>query len=245
MGDEIINVYTNTDTASGAVLAEPPTDVIPDAAPPIDSVPTDITSAPVSDTAQAATSGGIGIGTIVLVAAGVLLLWLAFTYNTLVRFRMRVKEAWSDIEVQLKRRYNLIPNLIETVKGYMTHERETLENVTKARAAAIENNGSPSEQGRTENMLAGALKTLFAVAENYPDLKANQNFLELQRELTDTEDKIQASRRFYNGNVRDYNTKIQLFPNNLVAGLLGFKESAFFEIENEEERQNVKVNFSS
>lgn len=246
MEDEIMEIYTSSNPDEGVDLAEPPTDIIPDAAPPVDAVSAEVTSAPDSvEAANAVTSSGMGIGTIILIVVGIFLAWLAFTYNKLVRFRMRVKEAWSDIEVQLKRRYNLIPNLIETVKGYMTHERETLENVTKARAAAIENNGAPSEQGRTENMLAGALKTLFAVAENYPDLKANQNFLELQRELTDTEDKIQASRRFYNGNVRDYNTIIQLFPNNLVAGMLGFKEAAFFEIENEAERENVKVSFNN
>lgn len=185
--------------------------------------------------------------TMILIGIGVLLvLWLILVYNGLVRSRLRVKEAWSDIDVQLKRRYNLIPNLVEAVKGYMTHEREVLENVTKARAEAINAQGKDTpSQAHAENMLSGALKTLFAVSENYPDLKANQNFLELQNELTDTEDKIQAARRFYNGNVRDFNTKIQVFPSNLVAGPLGFHEEKFFEIENEEEREVVQVDFSS
>ena len=222
------------------VAVESPLETVPVETTPVEADPVEA----VMDVAATA-GGGFGIGTIVLIVVGVVLAWLAFTYNGLVRLRLRVKEAWADIEVQLKRRYNLIPNLIETVKGYMTHERETLENVTKARTAAIGNSGTPAEQGQTENMLAGALKTLFAVAENYPDLKANQNFLELQRELTDTEDKIQAARRFHNGNVRNYNTKVQLFPVNLVAGLLGFKEESFFEVENDKERENVKVDFKN
>ncbi len=242
-----MEVYADSDPNSDVALSEPPLEVMP-----VDAVPAE----PASDglltgdseivglADYSETAGGFSVGTVVLIVVGIVLAWLAFTYNGLVRLRMRVKEAWSDIEVQLKRRYNLIPNLIESVKGYMTHERETLENVTKARTAAIGNNGTPAEQGQTENMLAGALKTLFAVSENYPDLKANQNFLDLQRELTDTEDKIQAARRFYNGNVRELNTKIQLFPTNLVAGMLGFKEADFFEVENEEERKNVKVDFS-
>ncbi|MBT5015986.1 LemA family protein [Candidatus Peregrinibacteria bacterium] len=221
---------------------------VADAIPPVETTAINVEPTEVVETVETvvettASASSFGVGTIVLIVVGVVLAWLAFTYNKLVRLRMRVKEAWSDIEVQLKRRYNLIPNLIETAKGYMTHERETLENVTKARTAAIGNNGTPADQGQTENMLAGALKTLFAVSENYPDLKANQNFLELQRELTDTEDKIQAARRFYNGNVREMNTKVQLFPTNLVAGMLGFKEADFFEVENEEERKNVKVKF--
>lgn len=183
---------------------------------------------------------------IIAIVLGVLALWLVMVYNGLVRSRLRVKEAWSDIDVQLKRRYNLIPNLVEAVKGYMTHERDVLENVTKARAEAINAQGKDTaSQAEAENMLSGALKTLFAVSENYPDLKANQNFLDLQNELTDTEDKIQAARRFYNGNVRDYNTKIQVFPSNMVAGMMGFHEEKFFEIENEVEREVVQVDFSS
>lgn len=169
------------------------------------------------------------------------LLWLVLVYNGLITFKNRVDEAWSDIGVQLKRRYDLIPNLISTVKGYATHERELLENVTKARTAAM-GAQDPKESAEKENMLSDTLKSLFAVSENYPDLKANQNFLELQRELTDTEDKIQASRRFYNGNVRDFNTKIQVFPTNLVAGMLKFEEYNFFEVA-ENEKENIEVKF--
>lgn len=172
----------------------------------------------------------------------VLVLWLIFIFNSLIRLRNRVDEAWSDIDVQLKRRYDLIPNLINTVKGYAKHEKELFEKVTEARTKAIQAT-NPVEQGKAENMLSSTLKSLFAVAENYPELKANENFLELQRELTDTEDKIQAARRFYNGNVRDFNTKIQVFPNNLIAGMLGFKKYEFFEIEEAEEREKPEVDF--
>ena len=179
---------------------------------------------------------------IVIIAVVVLLLWLAAIYNGLIRLRNRTDEAWSDIDVQLKRRYNLIPNLVETVKGYAKHERELFEKVTQARTAAM-GAQTVEEHGQAENMLAGALKSLFAVAENYPDLKANQNFLELQRELSDTENKIQAARRFFNGNVRDFNIKIQKFPNNLVADVLGFKKRDFFEVEEAAEREPVKVSF--
>jgi LemA protein len=180
------------------------------------------------------------IGIIVVLAIAVISL-----YNGLIRLKNRVDEAWSDIDVQLKRRYDLIPNLIETVKGYAAHERETLEKVITARNAAMaaQNTGDAKAQGEAENALSGTLKSIFALAENYPDLKANQNFLELQRELSDTENKIQASRRFYNGNVRDFNTKIQTFPNNIIAGWLKFTDRKFFEVENEEERQNVEVKF--
>jgi len=171
----------------------------------------------------------------------VLGLVIVVIYNGLIRSKNQVDEAWSDINVQLKRRYDLIPNLVSTVKGYAAHERELFEKVTQARTAAI-GAQSPKEQAQAENMLSGALKTLFAVAENYPDLKANQNFLELQRELSDTENKIQSARRFYNGNVRDFNTKIQVFPTNLFAKMLGFRPYEFFEIE-EGEKENVKVEF--
>lgn len=171
-----------------------------------------------------------------------IIFWLLGVYNSLVRSRIRTEEAWSDIDVQLKRRYNLIPNLLETVKGYATHEKEVFEKVTNARAAAINAHGA-KEQGQAENMLSGALKSLFAVAEAYPDLKANQNFLELQRELTDTEDKIQAARRFYNGVVRDFNTLVQVFPNSLIAGMFNFKSRDFFELENEAEKEPVAVKF--
>lgn len=182
---------------------------------------------------------------IVLAAVAVLVLWLIATYNSLIRSRNRVDESFSDIDVQLKRRYDLIPNLVETVKGYMTHEQGTLQKVTEARTAAIsahQGGKSLAEQDQAENMLTGALKTLFAVAENYPDLKASQNFLQLQDEISDTENKIQASRRFYNGNVRDFNTKIQVFPTNLIAGALAFKQYEFFEAQTGE-RENVKVRF--
>lgn len=165
-----------------------------------------------------------------LIVLATLVLWAILIYNGLIRLKNRVDEAWSDIDVQLKRRHDLIPNLVNTVKGYAAHERELFEKVTAARAAAM-GAQSPAEKERTENMLSNTLKSLFAVAENYPDLKANQNFLELQRELTDTEDKIQASRRFYNGNVRDFNTKIEIFPSNIFASVLGFKKRDFFQAE--------------
>jgi len=177
------------------------------------------------------------IGIIVLVIA-----WLIFTYNALISLRNRMKEAWADIDVQLKRRHDLIPNLIETVKGYMTHERGVLENVTKARAATINAHGQ-KEVEVAENMLTGALKTLFAVSENYPDLKASTNFLELQRELRDTEDKIMAARRFYNNMVMTLNTKIESFPSNLVAKMFKFVQAELFEIEVEEEKEVPKVKF--
>ena len=166
-------------------------------------------------------------------------------YNGLIRLKNRVDEAWSDIDVQLKRRYDLIPNLISTVKGYAAHEQATFEKVVAARTAAMaaQGSGDAEARGQAENALSSTLKSIFALAENYPDLKANQNFLELQRELSDTENKIQASRRFYNGNVRDFNTKIQVFPNNMIAGWLKFTARKFFEIENEVERQNVEVKF--
>lgn len=182
---------------------------------------------------------------IVLGVLGLIVVWLIATYNGLITLRNRTDEAWSDIDVQLKRRYDLIPNLVETVKGYAGHEREVFEKVTAARTAAInaEKGGNLAEIGKTENMLAGTLKTLFAVAENYPDLKASQNFLQLQDELSDTENKIQASRRFYNGNVRDFNTKMEKFPTNMIAGMFGFKSREFFEMEEPAQREAVKVQF--
>ena len=179
---------------------------------------------------------------IIIGVLAVIIFWLIAVYNGLIRFRNRTDEAWSDIDVQLKRRYDLIPNLVNAVKGYAQHERELFENVTKARTAAM-GAQAPGEKAEAENMLSGALKSLFAVAENYPDLKANENFLELQRELSDTENKIQAARRFYNGNVRDFNTKIQVFPNNMIAGFLNFKEYDFFELEEEAAKEPVKVEF--
>lgn len=180
---------------------------------------------------------------ILLIIVGALVVWFVFAYNRFVRLITRAKEAWSDIEVQMKRRYDLIPNLVNTVKGYATHESTAFENVTKARAMALGAQGM-EEKGKAENMLSGALKSLFAVAEAYPDLKANQNFLELQRELSDTEDKIQAARRFYNGNVRDLNISIDTFPSNFVAKIFNFAKLEFFDLEgNEAAREPVKVQF--
>ncbi|TXH06596.1 MAG: LemA family protein [Candidatus Moraniibacteriota bacterium] len=174
-------------------------------------------------------------------AAALVLLYGIGLYNGFVRLATHVDEAWSDIDVQLKRRYDLIPNLVNTVKGYATHERELLEKVTEARTRAMQA-GSVADHGQAENMLSGALKSLFAVAENYPDLKANTNFLELQRELSDTENKIQASRRFYNGTVMELNTKVDMFPSNIVAKMFNFMKREFFEIE-EGEKEPVKVEF--
>jgi len=182
------------------------------------------------------------IGWILLIVAGVVGLWAIMTFNGLITLKNRVEEAWSDIEVQLKRRYNLIPNLMETVKGYAKHESGTFEKVTQARNQAMSAK-SVGEHAEADNMLSQTLKSLFAVAEAYPELKANQNFLSLQGELSDTENKVQAARRFYNGNVRDFNTKIQVFPTNLVAGILGFMKRDFFEIENEAERAVPEVKF--
>jgi LemA protein len=182
---------------------------------------------------------------IVLGIIAVLVIAVIAMYNGIIRMKNRVDEAWSDIDVQLKRRYDLIPNLVETVKGYAAHEKETLEKVVQARNAAMQaqSGGDAKKQAEAENILSSTLKSIFALSESYPDLKANQNFLELQRELTDTEDKIQAARRFYNGNVRDFNTKIQVFPTNIMAGTLGFKEREFFEIGEAKEREVVQVKF--
>lgn len=178
---------------------------------------------------------------IILIVIAAIVFAVIVIYNAFVRLRQRVKEAWSDIDVQLKRRYDLIPNLIETVKGYARHEEGVFEKVTEARTRAM-GAQNPKEKGEAENMLAGTLKTLFAVSENYPELKANVNFLELQRELSDTENKIQAARRFYNGNVMEMNTKVESFPSNIVASMFGFKQEEFFEIEGEE-KEPVKVKF--
>lgn len=169
-----------------------------------------------------------------LVIFVVVVLYFIFTYNGLVSLRNRVKEAWSDVEVQMKRRYDLIPNLVETVKGYAGHESGTLEKVIQARNMAMANHGTPKEQAQSENILSGTLKSLFALSENYPDLKANQNFIRLQEELTDTEDKIKASRRYYNGNVLALNNKVEMFPTNVIAGIFGFKKADFFELAEEE-----------
>jgi len=185
--------------------------------------------------------------TILYIVLGILVviaLWVIVTFNGFVAMVNHAKESWSDIEVQMKRRYDLIPNLVETVKAYATHEREAFENVTKARAAAM---GATGVEGhaQAENMLTGALKSLFAVAEAYPDLKANTNFLELQRELSDTENKIMASRRFYNQNVMALNTGLEQFPGNVVGGSFGFKKMDLFELAESEQaaKDPVKVAF--
>lgn len=178
---------------------------------------------------------------IIIVIALVIIAFIAI-YNGLVRLKVRVDEAWSDINVQLKRRYDLIPNLVETVKGYAKHEKGVFENVTKARAEALSAQSVP-EKGKAENQLEGALKSIFAVAEAYPDLKANQNFAQLQADLTDTEDKIQAARRFYNANVRDLNISVQTFPKNIIANMFGFKERELFNLEDEAAKEPVKVKF--
>lgn len=177
------------------------------------------------------------------IVLAVLVVGAVMVYNGLIRSRNRVDEAWSDIEVQLKRRYDLIPNLVETVKGYAKQESSVLENVTKARNMAM-GAGTMQEKLKDENMLSGALKSLFAVAEAYPDLKSNTNFMQMQRDLTDTEDKIQAARRFYNGTVRDYNTQLQVFPTNLFASMFSFTAREFFDIDEKGvEGQPVKVQF--
>ena len=182
----------------------------------------------------------------ILIVCVVLLVVLALAgialYNGLVQLKILVDEAWSGIDVQLKRRYDLIPNLVETVKGYAKHEKETFEKVAELRTASM-NASSIEEKGKIENQLTGALKSLFAVAESYPELKANQNFLDLQNQLSVIENEIQGARRYYNGTVRDFNTKILIFPNNLVAGMLGFKPREFFAAE-EEAKANVKVDFT-
>ncbi len=172
----------------------------------------------------------------------VLFLWFIGTYNRLISAKNAVDNSWADIDVQLKRRYDLIPNLVETVKGYAGHEKSLFENITKARSVAM-NAKTPAEHAAAENALSGTLKTLFAVAENYPDLKASQNFMQLQGELRDTEDKVQASRRFYNANVRDWNTLIQQVPTNLVANAMKFAAREFFEISDAAQREAPKVQF--
>ena len=178
-----------------------------------------------------------------LIVLGVLILLVIFAFNSFVTRRNRTKEAWADIEVQLKRRYDLIPNLVNTVKGYATHESSAFENVTKARSAAM-GAGSLADKAGAENMLTGALKSVFAIAEAYPELKANQNFLALQGELSDTENKIQAARRFYNANVRDFNTAVEHFPGNIIASIFHFTKMEFFDIDDDgPEAKPVEVKF--
>ena len=179
---------------------------------------------------------------IYLIVVIVLGAWFIGIYNALVRNRNLVNESWSGIDVQLKRRYDLIPNLVETVKGYAAHEKEVFEKVTQARAGAI-SAGNVREKGQAENMLTQAIRSLFAVAENYPDLKASQNFQDLQKNLNEIEGEIQAARRYYNGCARDYNIAIQVFPNNILANMFGFTPREFFEIGEEAQREAPKVSF--
>ncbi len=178
----------------------------------------------------------------ILIVVAVLALWVIGIFNALIRLRNRTKEAWADIDVQLKRRYNLIPNLVETVKGYASHEKGVFEKVSEARSRAM-GAQSPKEKGAAENMLSSTLKTLFAVSESYPELKASANFVELQKELRDAEDKVQAARRFYNSNVRDLNIKIESFPNSIIAKLFNFKQMELFELTVAEEREVPQVKF--
>jgi LemA protein len=180
---------------------------------------------------------------VLIVVIGFPILWAAAIYNTLVRLRNFVRESWAQIDTELKRRYDLIPNLVNTVKGYATHEQQTLERVIQARNQALASTGSPAAQAKDENLFVGALRQLFALSENYPDLKANQNFTSLQRELANTEDRIQAARRFYNANVRDLNTRIEVFPSNLIAGSFGFTKAEYFELEDPAMREAPKVAF--
>jgi len=179
---------------------------------------------------------------ILIIAVVIVVLWLIAIYNGLIRLKNQADEGWSDISVQLKRRYDLIPNLIATVKGYAAHEKEIFEKVTQARAQAMQAQ-TVTDKAQAENALSQTLKSLFAVAENYPNLKASENFAKLQDELTDTENKIQAARRFYNGLARDFNIKLQIFPNNFIAGLLNFSARQFFELENEKEKEAPVVKF--
>lgn len=174
----------------------------------------------------------------------ILIFFVIFSYNRLIVLKNRVEESWSDINIQLKRRYDLVPNLVETVKGYATHEKSVFENVAKARSGAISavESGDPKQMGEAENVLSGTLKTLFAVSENYPELKASEGFLELQRELRDTEDKIQASRRFYNTNVKNLNIKIEKFPSNIIASIFKFTKKDLFDAE-EAHKEPVQVKF--
>jgi len=179
---------------------------------------------------------------VVLVIVGFVVIFVIGIYNRLVTLRNRCDNSWAQVDVQLRRRYDLIPNLMETVKGYAKHEREVFQKVTEARAQAIDA-GSVKEQGAAENMLTGALKSLFAVVENYPDLKANQNFLMLQEELAGTEGKIAYARQFYNDNIMQFNLKQQVFPSNIIASMFNFKEKEYFEIEEPEAREPVEVKF--
>ena len=174
-----------------------------------------------------------------------ILLWVALNYNALVKIRLHVRESWSDIDTELKRRYDLVPNLVETVKAYATHERDLFARITEARTRAAASRGSAGSQAADEKPLVEGMRQLFAVAEGYPDLKASENFLALQKELANTEDRIQRARRFYNGNVRDMNTRVEVFPSNLIAGMFGFAPEEFFEVETGTVRQVVDVSFDN
>ncbi len=179
---------------------------------------------------------------IAIIAVLVVVILAIGIYNSLITLKNKTEEAWSDIDVQLKRRYDLVPNLVESVKGYAKHEQGTFEKITESRSQAMQAN-TPAEKAKADNALTETLKSLFAVAENYPDLKANQNFLDLQNQLSQLEETIQQARRYYNGNVRDFNIKIEVFPNNLFVGILGFKKFEFFEVGEAKEKENVKVEF--
>ena len=172
-----------------------------------------------------------------------MVLWVALNYNSLVRIRQHVRESWSDIDTELKRRYDLVPNLVETVKGYAAHEQELFQRVTEARAQAAASTGSPGRQSADEKPLVDGMRRLFAVAESYPELKASENFLALQQELASTEDRIQRSRRYFNANVRELNTRVEMFPSNIVAGIFGFEREEFFEVESSVIREVVDISF--
>jgi LemA protein len=179
------------------------------------------------------------IGVVLLLVLG----WVAALYNGLVRAKNSCNESWADIDTELRRRYDLIPNLVETVKGYATHEKETFERVIQARNVAVANHGSPASQAKDENVLVGSLRQLFALAESYPELKANQNFLQLQAELANTEDRLQRSRRFYNGNVRDLNNRLEVFPSNIIAQMFAFRAAEYFEVDDPAVRAAPAVKF--
>lgn len=185
----------------------------------------------------------MGVGLALLIALGAVAMYLVAFYNGMVQLKVKTEEAWADIDTFLKQRYDMIPNLVEMVKGYMKHEKETLENVTKYRAM-VADAGSMEERAQADNMLSGTLKTLFAVAESYPELKANENFMQLHADLKALEDNLQKSRRYYNATVKDYNMKVQMFPGNLIAGVFNFMVKEYFEAAGEE-RENVKVDFTS
>ena len=185
---------------------------------------------------------GVGLWIVIIIIIIVVVLWFIFAYNSFIRLRNRVDNAWSQIDVQLKRRFDLIPNLIETVKGYMKHEKDTLKEITEARTSFM-NAKNPKGMAKADGMLEGALKTIFAVAENYPKLMASENFMQLQEELSGTESKIAYSRQFYNDSVQEWNVKLQSFPSNLIGKLFGFTQREFFKTESEEERKVVKVKF--